>query len=145
MGHPRVVRGHVASSSRGINIANAQPNQQGLASRRRDNCNGPNRISHKDSNQMRLPGRGRQIVPKNRVRKSDQGVRPLSGGKSLQIHNTVFGDDVMNIRARCSDRAGEPRHNLADPATLDGRLERDEGHPTPGRVGASYEIELPTS
>ena len=31
MGHPQVVRGHIASISRGINIANAQPNQQGLA------------------------------------------------------------------------------------------------------------------
>jgi multidrug resistance efflux pump len=31
MGYPQSVRGHVASISRGINIANAQPNQQGLA------------------------------------------------------------------------------------------------------------------
>jgi RND family efflux transporter MFP subunit len=31
MGYPQAVRGHVASISRGINISNAQPNQQGLA------------------------------------------------------------------------------------------------------------------
>jgi multidrug resistance efflux pump len=31
MGYRQVVRGHVTSISRGINIANAQPNQQGLA------------------------------------------------------------------------------------------------------------------
>jgi multidrug resistance efflux pump len=31
MGYQQTVRGHVASISRGINIANAQPNQQGLA------------------------------------------------------------------------------------------------------------------
>jgi multidrug resistance efflux pump len=31
MGYSRVVRGHVDSISRGINVANAQPNQQGLA------------------------------------------------------------------------------------------------------------------
>jgi RND family efflux transporter MFP subunit len=31
MGYRQVVRGHVGSISRGINVANAQPNQQGLA------------------------------------------------------------------------------------------------------------------
>jgi multidrug resistance efflux pump len=31
MGYQQAIRGHVASISRGINIANAQPNQQGLA------------------------------------------------------------------------------------------------------------------
>jgi len=31
MGYRQVVRGHVDSISRGINVANAQPNQQGLA------------------------------------------------------------------------------------------------------------------
>jgi RND family efflux transporter MFP subunit len=31
MGHPQVLRGHVAGIARGINVANAQPNQQGLA------------------------------------------------------------------------------------------------------------------
>jgi multidrug resistance efflux pump len=31
MGYPQTVRGHVAGISRGIDVANAQPNQQGLA------------------------------------------------------------------------------------------------------------------
>lgn len=31
MGHPQILRGHVGSIARGINVANAQPNQQGLA------------------------------------------------------------------------------------------------------------------
>ena len=31
MGYRQVVHGHVGSISRGINVANAQPNQQGLA------------------------------------------------------------------------------------------------------------------
>ena len=31
MGYPRIVRGHVGSIARGINVANAQPNGQGLA------------------------------------------------------------------------------------------------------------------
>ena len=31
MGYDQIVRGHVASLARGINVANAQPNGQGLA------------------------------------------------------------------------------------------------------------------
>jgi multidrug resistance efflux pump len=31
MGYRQIVRGHVAGIARGINVANAQPNQQGLA------------------------------------------------------------------------------------------------------------------
>jgi multidrug resistance efflux pump len=31
MGYDQIIRGHVASVARGINVANAQPNQQGLA------------------------------------------------------------------------------------------------------------------
>jgi len=31
MGYPQIVRGHVDSIARGINVANSQPNQQGLA------------------------------------------------------------------------------------------------------------------
>ncbi|HVH79490.1 MAG TPA: HlyD family secretion protein, partial [Stellaceae bacterium] len=31
MGYPQVVRGHVASIARAINVANAQPNGQGVA------------------------------------------------------------------------------------------------------------------
>ena len=31
MGYSQIVRGHVGSIARGINVANAQPNQQGLA------------------------------------------------------------------------------------------------------------------
>jgi RND family efflux transporter MFP subunit len=31
MGYPQIVRGHVGSIARGINVANAQPNSQGLA------------------------------------------------------------------------------------------------------------------
>ena len=31
LGYRQVVRGHVGSISRGINVANAQPNHQGLA------------------------------------------------------------------------------------------------------------------
>jgi multidrug resistance efflux pump len=31
MGYSEIVRGHVGSIARGINVANAQPNRQGLA------------------------------------------------------------------------------------------------------------------
>src|ERR1700740_1420991 len=91
---------------------------------------------------MHLLGSCRQPVSKVWMGQADQSLGSLSRREPLQICAAVLGDYVMDICARCRDRARKPRDNLADLAVLDRRLEGDEGHSSLGGIGSSDEIEL---
>src|ERR1700733_7711004 len=95
-----------------------------------------------DSQKMHLLGRGRKPVSEIRVRQSDQSLCSLCRGEPLQICNAVFGNYVMNICARCCYRTGKSRHNFANLAVLDRRLEGDERHSPLGGIGTSEKVEL---
>src|SRR5580658_8984093 len=91
---------------------------------------------------MHLLGRGSKPVSEIRMRQSDQSLCSLRRGEPLQICNAVFGNYVMNIGARCCYRTGESRHNFADLALLDRRLEGDERQSSLGRISTSDKVEL---
>src|SRR4029077_4823464 len=95
-----------------------------------------------DSQQVILLGRCREPVPERGVRQCDQSLCSLRRGEPLQIGNAVFGNYVVNIGARCCYRTRESRHNFADLALLDRRLEGDERHSSLGRIGTSDKVEL---
>src|ERR1700683_4838926 len=95
-----------------------------------------------DSQQVILLGRCREPVLERGVRQCDQSLCSLRGGEPLQICNAVFGNYVVNIGAWCCYRTGKSRHNLANLAVLDRRLEGDERHSSLGLNGALDKLEL---
>ena len=112
MGYSQIVRGHVGSIARAINVANAQPNGQGLANGQPDLHLGAPGAAHSGAHPHRSGARGRGPRGRDDRHRADRSATPPAGqvnwrpviGRVLQRELDVEGEDPSVRMRRC--RAG---------------------------------------